>query len=371
MQVEIAFLHRLLIFSVCYDVHNQNGSTAMQLRWANTGVTIRDVATHCDVSPMTVSRVINSAPSVHPETRKKVEEAIRTLGYIPATTQRAPMRRSLHTIALVLPDVSSAFFRKIIAGVERAADAIGYRVIICNSSADIAREQRYLTDLLVRRVDGVIIAPVNDSSRAALQTLRAQHTPFVLIDRGIPDFDADLIQTDNVTAATLLTKTLIANGHQRIGYISGDARISSSRDRLYGYRMALDTAGILYDSALVREDEGSCFQHGYVSALELFRLAQTPSALFAANSDTALGVIRACRDSQLLVPDDMIVVCFDDLEHAETIFPFLTVIEQPTARIGQLAVERLHLLCTTGTSEPTLHMLPAELIQRCITPTKR
>lgn len=338
----------------------------MALRWANSGVTIRDVASHCEVSPMTVSRVINSAPSVHPDTRKKVEDAIRSLGYIPATTQRAPVRRSLHTIALVLPDVSSSFFRKVIAGVERAADASGYRVIICNTSADVAREQRYLNDLLVRRVDGVIIAPVNDLSRPALQTLRAQHTPFVLIDRGVPDVAADLFQTDNVTGAALLTKTLVGRGHQRIGYISGDGRVSASRDRLYGYRMALDTAGILYDSALVHEDNGNSFQNGYRSTHQLMQLPVPPTALFASNSDTALGVIRACQERAITVPDMLTVACFDDLEHADTIFPYLTVMEQPTARIGQLAVERLHALCTNEDDDYQLHMLPAELISRAV-----
>lgn len=336
----------------------------MQPRWSNTGVTIRDVAMHCDVSPMTVSRVINGAPSVHPDTRKKVEAAIRTLGYIPATTHRAPVRRSLHTIALVLPDVGSSFFRKVIAGVEHAADAIGYRVIICNSNADIAREQRYLNDLLVRRVDGVIIAPVNDLSRPALLTLRAQLTPFVLIDRSVPDLDADMYLTDNVAAAAQLTKTLIRQGHSRIAYISGDARISATRDRLYGYRLALDTAGILFDWSLVREDDGDSLANGYHSTHALLAAVDPPTAVFASNSDTALGVVRACQELGMVVPDDLTVACFDDLEHADTIFPYLTVMEQQTACIGQLAVERLHTLCTSGDDETQQHMLPAELITR-------
>lgn len=327
-------------------------------------VTIRDVASHCDVSPMTVSRVINGATSVHPDTRKKVEESIRILGYTPALPQRTPVRRSLHTIALILPDIGSSFFQKIITGVEQAADQVGYRVIICNSNADVTREQRYLKDLLIRRVDGVIIAPVSDNSRANIVHLCDQNTPFVLIDRAVPDFDTDIMQSDNVASAAELTKHLIHQGHTRIGYISGDNRISATRDRLYGYRMALDTAGILYDSSIVFEDDGICMQTGYTATHALFRHPDRPTAIFAANSDTAIGVIKACRELHHDIPDDIALVCFDDLEHADTIFPFLTVMEQQTQKMGQLAVERLHARCTSTVASVIHHMLPGRLIVR-------
>jgi LacI family transcriptional regulator len=326
--------------------------------------TIRDVASHCDVSPMTVSRVINGAPSVHPETRKKVEDSIRTLGYIPAVPQRAPTRRSLHTIALVLPDIGSSFFQKIITSVERAADNAGYRVIICNTNQDITREQRYLNDLLVRRVDGVILAPVSDMSRANVAHLCTQQTPFVLIDRAIPDFDADIMQTDNVASAAELTKHLITQGHTRIAYISGDSLVSAIRDRLYGYRMALDTAGIRYDSSIVFEDNGNSMLFGYNSTCALLRHPDQPTAIFATNSDTAIGVVRACREFRLRIPEDIGLVSFDDLEHADTIFPLLTVMEQQTQRMGQLAVERLHARCITVVDGIMHHMLPGTLILR-------
>jgi LacI family transcriptional regulator len=327
-------------------------------------VTIRDVAVHSEVSPMTVSRVVNGAASVHPETRRKVEASIQALGYVAATPQRTPARRSLHTIALVVPDIAASFFQKIISGVERAADAKGYRVIICNSNCDTTREQRYLKDLLVRRVDGVIIAPVNDTSRANLMHLRAQQTPFVLIDRGIPDFDADIMQTDNVTGAIQLTKHLIQQGHTRIAYISGDSRISATRDRLYGYRMALDMTGIRFDSSIVRELNGSCLHNGFVAAQCLLHHPDRPTAIFASNSDTAIGVIRACREQGVSIPQDIALVCFDDLEHADTIFPYLTVVEQPTQQMGQLAVERLHERCTQSVDAVVHHLLQPRLIVR-------
>jgi LacI family transcriptional regulator len=327
-------------------------------------VTIRDVAVHCEVSPMTVSRVINGATSVHPDTRKKVEDSLQTLGYVTAAPQRTPARRSSHTIALVLPDIAASFFQKIISGVERAADAKGYRVIICNTNSDTTREQRYLKDLLIRRVDGVIIAPVNDTSRASLVHLRTQQTPFVLIDRVVPDFEADIMQTDNAQGALQLTKHLIQQGHTQIAYISGDSRVSVTRDRLYGYRMALDMAGIRFDSSIVRELDGSCLHNGYVAAQSLLQHRDRPTAIFASNSDTAIGVIRACREHGVTVPQDIALVCFDDLEHADTIFPYLTVVEQPTQQMGQLAVERLHTRCTQSVDAVVHHLLQPRLIVR-------
>ena len=315
----------------------------MPTRRSATIPTIRDVAQRANVSPMTVSRVINGSVSVHPDTRARILVAIRELGYTPPEQPREGARRNAHTIGLILPDIGDPFFTKIALGVEQAANNHDYRVIICNSRNDIALEKRYLADLIARRVDGIIIAPSNDASCSALHAFSKEHYPIVLIDREIPNLALDVVQSDNQHDAVLITQHLINLGHRQIAFISGDNRISTSRDRLYGYRLALDTAGIPFDSSLVFEEHPSQALPGYTSAHTLLQRNNRPDAIMAINAMTAMGVVQACNERQLRIPHDLALISFDDLEYASVLFPFFTVMEQPTTLMGETAVNRLLL----------------------------
>lgn len=315
----------------------------MPTRRSASTPTIRDVAQRANVSPMTVSRVINGSVSVHSDTRARILVAIRELGYNPPEQPREGTRRNAHTIGLILPDIGDPFFTKIGLGVEQAANHHDYRVIICNSRSDIALEKRYLADLIARRVDGIIIAPSNDASSPTLQSFIKEHCPIILIDREIPNLAIDVVQSDNQQAALHITQHLIALGHRRIAFISGDNRISTSRDRLYGYRLALDTAGIPFDSSLVFEEHPSLTVPGYASTQQLCQRNERPDAIMAINAITAMGVVQVCNERQLRIPHDIALVSFDDLEYASVLFPFFTVMEQPTTLMGETAVDRLIL----------------------------
>lgn len=269
--------------------------------------------------------------------------AIRDLGYSAPQPSREGTRRNAHTIGLILPDIGNPFFTKIGHGVEQAANLHEYRVIICNSRSDIALEKRYLSDLIARRVDGIIIAPSNDASFATLESFTNAQCPIILIDREIPNLAIDVVQSDNQQAALKITQHLIALGHRRIAFISGDNRISTSRDRLYGYRLALDTAGIPFDSSLVFEENPSLALPGYVSTQQLCQRNALPDAIMAINAMTAMGVVQVCTERQLRIPYDIALVTFDDLEYAGVLFPFFTLMEQPTTLMGETAVKRLIL----------------------------
>ena len=336
----------------------------MPTRRSATIPTIRDVAQRANVSPMTVSRVINGSVSVHPDTRARILVAIRELGYTPPEQPREGNRRNAHTIGLILPDIGDPFFTKIALGVEQAANNHDYRVIICNSRNDIALEKRYLADLIARRVDGIIIAPSNDASGNALQSFSKENYPIVLIDREIPNVALDVVQSDNQHDAVLITQHLISLGHRRIAFISGDNRISTSRDRLYGYRLALDTAGIPFDSSLVYEEHPSQLPPGYGSSQTLFQRSERPDAIMAINAMTAMGVVQSCNERQLRIPHDIALISFDDLEYASVLFPFFTVMEQPTTLMGETAVSRLLLRIHTPEQAIANIKLPSAFIER-------
>lgn len=344
-------------------MHKEAGK--MSPRKSSLTTTIRDVAARVNVSPMTVSRVLNGNSSVHPETRQRVEEAIRDLGYSPLPPQRdSVQRRSSHTIALVLPSIANPFFNKIAHGVETVADNHNYRVIICGTHGDIHREWSSLRDFVHRRVDGVIIAPSNDLSREALEQFSQYQIPTVLIDREIATLNLDVIQGDNVKGASILTQHLIKQGHRRIGFISTDNRISTSRDRMYGYRSALDVAGIAFDSSLVYEESIEFESNGYAMAHKLLTSTDRPTAVVTGNCLVLMGFVQACADLRIRIPDDIAVASFDEIEFASVLCPFFTVMDLPAVQMGIHATERLIQIIRQPESKPINRKLPTNLIVR-------
>src|SRR5687767_3227209 len=214
-------------------------------------VTIKDVARRSGVSSMTVSRVINDSERVSPETRRRVEAAIAELGYVPSRLARGLIRQKTGTLALIVPDVANPFFTLIVRGAEDVARRAGYRVILCDTRADLTIERDVIEEMLAHRVDGVAIAPVSDRSRTHLRRLAKFGVPFVLIDRTIPGVDSDVIVGDSVGGARRLVEHLISLGHRRIGLIVESDEVSTARDRRRGYVDALEAAGLPIDPSLI------------------------------------------------------------------------------------------------------------------------
>jgi LacI family transcriptional regulator, galactose operon repressor len=301
--------------------------------------TIRDVASLAGVSPMTVSRVVNGSPRVRADTRERVLDAITQLGYVPNSLARGLSRQKTGTIGLIVPDIVDPFFTLILRGSENVARRSGYRIILCDTNGNLEQEADYLDDLISNRVDGLVIAPVSDLSRGNLTRLARHGMPFVLIDRAVPGVESDIVQGDSVGGAMQLVEHLVGLGHRRIAHVTESPKVSTARDRLRGYTDALAAAGIAFDPALVVEGEAANTKGGYGATMNLLQEQPHPTAIFAVNNLTAVGVITAIRDFGLRVPEDIAVVCFDDIELASLLVPFLTVMSQPAETFGTLATQ--------------------------------
>src|SRR5438128_1320504 len=216
-------------------------------------VTIHDVASHAGVSAMTVSRVINESPRVSVETRRRVQASIAKLGYVPNRLARGLIQRRTNAFGVIVPDVANPFFTLIVRGVEQVAWRAGYHVILCDTAGDLERERGYLEDMVAFQVEGVLIASVGDRTRPNLRLLTRNNVPFVLVDRSITGFDGDLVQGESVGGARELVQHLIELGHRRIGMITESMDVSTARDRVQGYREALEHAGIRFDPELAAE----------------------------------------------------------------------------------------------------------------------
>jgi LacI family transcriptional regulator, galactose operon repressor len=305
-----------------------------------SNTTIRDVARLSGVSPMTVSRVINDSERVSPETRRRVERAISELGYVPSRLARGLSRQRTGTLAVIVPDVANPFFTAIVRAAEEVARRADYHVILGDTRADLAVERDIIEELIAHRVEGAVIAPVSNRSATHLRRLAEFRVPFVLIDRAVPGVDCDLVLGDSAGGARQLVDHLVTLGHRRIGFIVESDDVSTARDRRSGYEAALNAAGIALDPGLVANAPPDP-SGGSAGMTRLLELEERPTAVFTVNNLVALGAIEAVRAAGLEVPDDVALVCFDDIEFASRLYPFLTAMVQPAQTFGALSTQLL------------------------------
>ncbi len=301
--------------------------------------TIRDVARLAGVAPITVSRVINNSGYVSAETRKRVTQAIEELGYVPNRLARGLRLKRTHTLALVVTDVTNPFWTTVARGVEDAANDAGFSVILCNTDESEEKQERYLGVLLEKQVDGIIVVPAR-SSASLVEWIESHKMPIVVLDRRIPCDRVHVVRGDSEGGAYQLVKHLISLGHRCIVMLSGPRDVSTAIERVAGYRRAMAEAGLVVRPEWVVYGEFSQ-ESGYKMARQVISSSPRPTALFAANNFIAIGALRALREANLQVPDDMSVVTFDDFSSGLIFEPFLTVADQPAYEMGQKAVELL------------------------------
>jgi LacI family transcriptional regulator len=301
--------------------------------------TIRDVAKRAGVAPTTVSRVINNSGYVSKETRQRVESAIAELGYVPNTLARSLRFKKTNTLALVVPDITNPFWTTVARGVEDAASDRDFNVILCNTDESEAEQEKYLTVLLQKQIDGILLAPAR-STAEPVELIQRQGVPVVVLDRRVPCALVDMVRCDSELGAYRLVRHLLTLGHRRIAILTGPQGVSTAEDRVVGYQKALGEMDLDANSDLVY-----CGEFTQASGYEMTQQALTatprPTALFAANNFIAMGSLKALRDAGLQVPEDMTLVSFDDLPPAFNIDPFLTVTAQPAYEMGHQATELL------------------------------
>jgi LacI family transcriptional regulator len=331
-----------------------------------SSVTLQDVAARTNVSAMTVSRVINQPARVAPATRERVEQAIRELGFVPNALARGLLRGRNLTIAVLFSDIGNPFFTQIVHGAEDVAQRNGYSLILANSDESPDKERQYIHTLLSRQIDGLLVASASNASRPLLELLSRHKKPFVLIDRVVDGVPADVVVSDNIGGARTLTEHLIGLGHHRIGLINGLPWVSTARERRYGYMEALRIHGIEARPELIVEGNFKR-EGGARAARQLLALPpdQRPTAIFADTIFHAVGAIECLRSACLSIPQDIALVCFDDIELVSAIQPFLTTVSQPAHTFGTIGMQILLERLDGGETQPPRKIvLPLELTVR-------
>jgi LacI family transcriptional regulator, galactose operon repressor len=297
------------------------------------------VARAAGVSQSTVSRALRGDPRVREETRQRVDQAARRLGYVPNSLASSLVSRSTRTVAVIVSDLTNPFFPSLLTPVYDELQLMGYRVVLLTERTDIPTGQETLQRLLDRSIDGVLVTTATLGSRFALE-LQRRGLPMVLLNRYIDGLDVDRVISDNHGGAVTGGRHLVELGHRRIATICGPANTSTSRDRRAGLAEALADAGLRLDPALVREGTYS-HQSGYQHTRELLRLPDPPTAIVCGNDVVAFGALDAALSLAVRVPHDVSILGFDDIPMAAWEVFQLSTLRQPIGDMARAAARML------------------------------
>jgi DNA-binding LacI/PurR family transcriptional regulator len=326
-------------------------------------VTVHDVAKLAGVSSATVSRAVNTPAVVSPETLDRITRAIAKLGYAPNRIARSLKARASDTVGVIIPDITNPFLVKIVKGVEKTLSAAGYTPILCDTEESSDKEERYLTDLMERRIDGVVLVPAMDS-RAAVRILKKRGLPAVFVDRSIsPDFDC--VKSNNISGLSLLVSHLIQLGRTSIRMIGGPQATVVGRERNDAFRMLMDRYQLARDeTSLVPGD--FTIEGGYRLAVEMLKERPLPQAIISANNLMGIGALKAIREAGLKLPSDLDLVVFDELgDMGELLDPPLTFVRQPALEMGaQAATLLLERMRGNATRAPRSVIFEPVLVSR-------
>jgi LacI family transcriptional regulator len=325
--------------------------------------TIRDVAQRAGVSTMTVSRVLNNSGYVSVDARVRVEAAVAELGYVPNTLGLSLRFKRTKTLALVVTDITNPFFTSMVRGVEDLASQHGFSTILCNTDESEAKQADYLTILLQKRVDGILLVPAR-SAADPVHWLQHRGVPVVILDRQAPGAAVDCVRGQSEAAGYELATLLYDLGHRDVAVLTGPASVSTAAERAAGFERAWRERGltpqpdsILYGSFTVPS--------GYAMAQQVLNGHWEPTAFITGNNFIAIGAYRALRDAGLRIPDDLSLVTFDNVPDNLVLEPFLTVAAQPAYEMGQVATKLLlERLAGEGAAQPVDIELPNRIIVR-------
>lgn len=301
--------------------------------------TMAQVAREAGVSTTTVSHVLNGTRHVSEKTVLRVRAAVERTGYRPHSIARALAGARTQSIGLAISGISNPYFMDVIAAIEAEAAHHDHTLLLGDTHDEPHKELQMVQELVLRRVDGLLLAPSPHAEAHALRYLATQSLPVVLLDRFLP-VDIDQVGTENEEPTTQLVEHLVALGHRRIGLVAGLEGLSTTEERTQGYRRALQQSDTAVDDALIAYG-ASQHEPARIAAHHLLDMTDPPTALMAGNNAMTIGVLHALRERGLSVPGDIALVAFDDFEWSDLFHPRLTVIAQPTHAIGKRAVQLL------------------------------
>ncbi len=311
----------------------------MQAAPPSAPVTLRDLARAARVSVSTASRALAGGGLTSRGTEQRLRRLATELGYRPNTLARGLKTRSSRLVGLVVHTLDNASFRVLAEVLSRRLRAEGYQVILCITHDDPEQERHVLATLTDQRVDGLLICPTGRNG-AALAALDRAGTPVTCVVRQDDAAGLECVLAADTEGAFAGTRHLLALGHRRIGLVVGRADTTSGRERLSGYRRALDEAGLAFDPALVHAGRYEP-QTGLDACRLLLDRADPPTALFVANHEATLGVLRGLAERDVAVPERLSLLCYEDMPGLAWQRPAISVVDNGSEALAELAADRM------------------------------
>lgn len=325
--------------------------------------TLIDIAKITGYSKTTISRVLNGKAEeyrISESAKKNILQVIKELNYEPNIVAQMLRNNISKTIGLLVPHIDNPFFANIASIVIREAKSFNYTVMLIDTQEDPMQEEKAIDSLLARNIDGIILVPSSDSP-SKLGKVAAQK-PLILIDRYFEGYDLPYVSTDNFEGAYQATKLLLESGHERILCIQGPEISITTKERVRGYKEAIQKMG--NPEYLMIKGNDFSIQNGYIETELALTLKNRPTAIFAQSSTILLGVIEALNEHKIKVPEDISLISFDDNLYLDYLNPPITRIAQPLVNIGVIAVKMLMQKITEGTDLHSSILLKPNIIKR-------
>ncbi|MEM7112785.1 MAG: LacI family DNA-binding transcriptional regulator [Chloroflexota bacterium] len=319
-------------------------------------VSIKDIAQRANVAPSTVSRALKNHPRISEQMRQQIQTLAKEMGYVPSEAARRLVGQASPTIGVAIPDFTDPFYMNMLGGIEEVAIAHNHELFVGSFNRDRQRERKLFDAFDQKRLAGIVVAGslVDD----AFLNHKPTDVPAVLVNHYKYPFSVAVDQKKGVAKAV---NHLISLGHRHIAYVSLGTLSSSDRLRFEGYKETIEAAGLPADPRWVVAGDGG-ITGGLTAVSHLLTLSVPPTAIICYNDRTAIGVIHSLHQHGHIVPEDISVVGFDDLEIAEYFLPPLTTVRQPHAHLGRQAAEKLFALIHGASVQAEL--LEPELIRR-------
>ncbi|GAA1591485.1 LacI family DNA-binding transcriptional regulator [Kribbella hippodromi] len=340
--------------------------------------TLRDIASALGLSVNTVSRALGDKDSVSARTRAAVQAEAARIGYVPNTLARSLVLGSAMTLGLVITNPSNPFYAQLISSIELRVRAQGYSLLLLVTDESAENEQRATEALLRSAVDGAVVVPVQ-AEWDHWRRVRDTGIPLVFVNRDVPELDCDMVGVDYERGSYEATSHLVAGGARRLLLLEEDLPITTTADRISGFRRAMTDAGLEVSDDLIRTVPTRRYDSLALpwQPEEAYRFAQTlftdehPDAIVTGNDYFALGLLRVLTERGVAVPDDVAITGYGDHPYAAYLQTPLTTVRLPAAEVGTTAVDLLMQRLKTGVERPRKTLIRPELVVRASAPDRQ
>ncbi|MBU3217007.1 LacI family transcriptional regulator [Clostridium estertheticum] len=299
-------------------------------------VGIKDIAIECNVSATTVSRALNNSKEISKKTRELILKTCEEKGYIPNSAARSLILNKTNMIGLLIPDITNQYYAYVSKGVSSYLEKIGYGLVLCNSDRNKDNENRYIDFLAQKRVDGIILIPVKPKASDYKKIIA--NVPLVMADNYVKDLEVSYVGNDNYVGARKIVSHMLRQGYRKIGVILGDESSTASNERLKGYKDILTENNIEISNDILLNSSAN-FEDGFKLAEVLIN--KKVDAIFTINDSVAMGVMKYAHMNNILIPKDIGIAGYDDIEQASMLTVPLTTVHQKKFELGKIAAKIL------------------------------